>query len=79
MPPPQKIVGLRLCWFDVSLVSRGQIRNFRPLGSFFLVEVEFLVVGAPSEEQMVKKCADQKSCQTQLLVELGCVVVELGF
>ena len=43
--PPQKIVGLRLCWFDVSFVRRGQKRNFRPLGSFFLVEVEFLVVG----------------------------------
>ena len=27
------------------LVRRGQIRNFRPLGTFFLVEVEFLVLG----------------------------------
>ena len=40
-PPPQKIVGLKLCWVVVSFVSPGRIQNFRPLGSLFLVEVEF--------------------------------------
>ena len=38
----QKIVRLKLCWVVVSFVRWGCIQNFRPLGSFFLVEVEFL-------------------------------------
>ena len=41
-PPPQKIVGLKLCWDVVIFVRRGCIQNFRPL--VFLVEVEFVVV-----------------------------------
>ena len=44
-PPPQKIVGLKLCWVVVSIATRCSITNFRPLGPFFLVELEFLVVG----------------------------------
>ena len=43
-PPPQKIVGLKLCWVVVSIATRCCITNFRPLGPFFLVELEFLVV-----------------------------------
>ena len=35
--PPQKIVGLKLCWIVVSLAWKGRLQNFRPLGSFFLV------------------------------------------
>ena len=34
-----------MCWVVVSFVSRGRMQNFRPLGSFVLVKVEFLVVG----------------------------------
>ena len=45
MTPPQKIVGLKLCWVVVSIATRCCITNFRPLGPFFLVELEFLVVG----------------------------------
>ena len=33
-----KIVGLKVCWFVVSLDGGGNLQNFRPLGSFFLVE-----------------------------------------
>ena len=44
-PPPQKIVGLILCWIVVSLAWYGRLKNFRPLGSLFLVEVEFVWVG----------------------------------
>ena len=40
--PPLKIEGLKLCCVVVSFVTRGRIQNFRPLGSLFLVEVEFL-------------------------------------
>ena len=42
MTPPQKIVGLKLCWVVVSFVRFGCIENFRPLGPLFLVKVEFL-------------------------------------
>ena len=35
-PPPRKIVGLKLCWLVVSIVSWGRIQNFSPLGPFFL-------------------------------------------
>ena len=44
-PPPQKMVGLKLCWVVVSIATRCSITNFRPLGPFFLVELEFLVGG----------------------------------
>ena len=37
----QKIVGLKLCWVVVSIATRWSI-TFRPLGPFFLVELEFL-------------------------------------
>ena len=43
--PPQEIVGLKLCCVVVSFARLGRIQNFRPLGPFFLVEVEFLGVG----------------------------------
>ena len=43
--PPQKIVGLKLCWIVVRIVWGCCIQNFRPLGPFFLVEVEFLAGG----------------------------------
>ena len=43
--PPQKIVGLKLCLVVVSIATRCCITNFRPLGPFFLVELEFLVGG----------------------------------
>ena len=42
MTPAQKIVGLRLCWIFVSFAWYGSLQNFRPIGSLFLVEVEFL-------------------------------------
>ena len=45
MTPPQKIVGLKLCWIVVNFAWYGRLQNFRPLGSLFLVEVEFLVGG----------------------------------
>ena len=41
-PPPQKIVGLKLCWIVVRFAWLGRLQNFRPLGSLYLVEVEFL-------------------------------------
>ena len=41
--PTQIIVGLKLCWVVVSFIRWGRIQNFRPLGSFFIVEVEFVV------------------------------------
>ena len=44
-PPKKKIVGLKLCWVVVSITTRCSITNFRPLGPFFLVELEFLVGG----------------------------------
>ena len=37
----KKIVGEKYCWSKRMLVKK----NFRPLGSFFLVGVEFLVGG----------------------------------
>ena len=43
--PLQRIVGLELCWVVVSFAWWGNLQNFRPLGSFFLVKVEFLWVG----------------------------------
>ena len=72
--PPQKIVGLKLCWFGVSVVRWGQVQNFRPLGLFFLVELEFEWRNEDAEEGF--NCVEQKSCQSQLQVELGCVVVD---
>ena len=42
---PQKLVGLKLCWVVVSIATRCSITNFRPLGPFFLVGLEFLVGG----------------------------------
>ena len=44
-PLPKKIVGLKLCWVVVSIAGRVCITNFRPIGPFFLVELEFLVGG----------------------------------
>ena len=44
--PPPKIVGLKLCWVVVVMAGpqpQPRLKNFRPLGSLFLVEVEFLV------------------------------------
>ena len=32
-----------MCWVVVSFVRWGRIQNFRPLGSFFIVEVQFVV------------------------------------
>ena len=43
MTPPQKIVGLKLCWVVVSIAVRCCITHFRPLGPFSLEELEFLV------------------------------------
>ena len=40
MPPPQKIVGLNLCWVVVSFAGLGHPQNFRPEGLFLLVELE---------------------------------------
>ena len=43
-------------------MDKFQIRNFIPLGSFFLVEVEFLGMGGSfGGADGKKKCADQKS------------------
>ena len=41
-PHPPKIVGFKLCWVVDSIAGRCCIPNFRPLGPFFLVELEFL-------------------------------------
>ena len=42
MTPPQIILGLKLCWVVLSIAGQVCITNFRPLGPFFLVELEFL-------------------------------------
>ena len=39
-PPSPKIVGLKLRWVVVSIATRCCITNYRPLGPFFLVELE---------------------------------------
>ena len=52
-PPPQKKTGLKFCWIDVRFVSWSHLQNFRPLGTFFLVEVEFLWWG---RGRMCQKC-----------------------
>ena len=41
--PPQKIIGLKLCWVVVCFACWPCLQNFRPLGLLFLVELEFLV------------------------------------
>ena len=38
----KKIVGLKLFWIVVSFAWYGCLQNFRPLGSLFQVEVEFV-------------------------------------
>ena len=70
--PPQKIVGLHLCWVVLSFALWGRLQNFRPLGSFFLVEVEFLVGGWWCKVIIM-------SNPTRLRLGSGWVVVRLGF
>ena len=38
----KKLFRLKLCWVVVRFVWWGRLQNMRPLGSFFLVELEFL-------------------------------------
>ena len=52
MTPPQKIVGLKFCWVVDSIAGRCCITNFRPLGPFFLVELEFLWVGVKRDNRV---------------------------
>ena len=69
-PPPQKIVGLKLCWVVVGIAGWPCLQNFRPLGPFFLVELEFL--GGGCKVIIV-------SNPTRLWLGCGWVVVRLGF
>ena len=74
-PPPQIIVGLKLCWVVVSYACWPCLQNFRPLGSLFLVEVEFVWWvgwGGGCKGIIV-------SNPTRLRLGCGWVVVRLGF